>query len=132
MDSTVRIQCGWTTFFSLMPGAIIDRVINLDCILTVSSELAEHKEAASKEVIGRFIVHLPLLPVELLLTSSSKLVTELAKLDEISKQAMWKMVLDNQETKNKIEGSFRQINEHMKDLQVLLLTYLLECINMLI
>lgn len=71
-----------------------------------------------------------MLPANLLLTSGSKLVVELVKLDEMSKQAMWKRVLDNQETKNKIKESFEQIDEHMKDFQVPLLTC--RNINMLI
>ena len=36
----------------------------------------------------------------------------------MSKQAMWKQVLDNQEIKSKIEGAFKQIDEHIKDFQV--------------
>ena len=58
----------------------------------------------------------------LLLISSSKLVAELVKLDEMSKQAIWKKVLDNQEIKNKIEGTLKQIDEHIKDFHVSLLT----------
>ena len=34
------------------------------------------------------------------------------------KQAMWKQVLDNQEIKSKIEGTFKQIDEHTKEFQV--------------
>ena len=66
-------------------------------------------------------VRLPPLLTDWLLTPSSKLVTELVKLNEMSKQAMWKQVLDNQETKSKIEGTFKQIDEHVKDFQVLFL-----------
>ena len=44
----------------------------------------------------------------------------------MSKQAMWKQVLDNQEIKSKIEGTFKQIDEHVKDFQVPF-SYLLEC-----
>ena len=57
-------------------------------------------------------------------------MAELIKLDKISKQAMWKKVLENQEIKKQIEETFKQIDEHMKDFQVPVLTF--ECLDMLI
>ncbi|KIJ53753.1 hypothetical protein M422DRAFT_775760, partial [Sphaerobolus stellatus SS14] len=50
-----------------------------------------------------------------LLAFAEKLIKEAIMLQQMSKNATWKKILDNEEDKNKIAGSFKRIDEYTKD-----------------
>ena len=52
------------------------------------------------------------------------LIDNVLELSKMSKRATWKKILESEEDKTKIEDTFKQIDEHTKNLHVRSPTYL--------